>query len=249
MNFQPIHRQMESFLALEQRGRWCAVGWWISGIQVVRRARSRSAIRIIERVATCCASGRSDDLLAQERPAPRPDLHARFGGDEFCFAIPDLAECSQAHAVSEQFREASNPDWTAEDRRLAATGPRRRRRRASGSVVSRSALRRAQLAADLIQRADKLICGPKAGAPVIYLVKTRLSMGRWSRRPKCAARRRSRSLASYARPADSPEKTAFLARSAVFALDVIRGERSSGRAPQPVAPATTTKLPQSRRRP
>src|SRR5207244_4688910 len=80
---------------------------------------------------------RSDDLIAQERPLPRSaagvppveerlsgrlkDLHARFGGDEFCFLIPDLAEYHQAYAIAERFREAvERYDWTTEDRRLAA---------------------------------------------------------------------------------------------------------------------------------
>src|SRR5438132_1641068 len=83
-----------------------------------------------ERVAQLLAEQvRSDDLLAQERqansgrpphgesrPAGQPldagagggtkDLHARFGGDEFCFLIPELADYPQAYAIGERFREA-----------------------------------------------------------------------------------------------------------------------------------------------
>src|SRR5947209_6554784 len=111
MNFGRFTEQLESFLALEQRGgRWCAVGLVdITGFKWYNDALGHAVgDRIIERVAELLREQvRSDDLLAQERLGPRSqDLHARFGGDEFCFLIPDLAECHQAHAVAERFREA-----------------------------------------------------------------------------------------------------------------------------------------------
>jgi len=120
--------------------------------------------------------------LAQERPGPRSqDLHARFGGDEFCFMIPDLAECSQAHAVGERFREAvERYDWTAEDRRLAAQPVRVDVGVVClwlGRVADRRFIAR-RLAADLIQRADKLMYEAKGErASHIYLVKTRIVDG------------------------------------------------------------------------
>src|SRR6476660_6412150 len=130
MNFRRFTEQLESFLALEQRGRWCAVGLVdITGFKWYNDALGHAVgDRIIERVATLLREQvRSDDLLAQERIAhaaperigPRSkDLHARFGGDEFCFLIPDLAACHQAHAVGERFREAvERYDWTQEDAR------------------------------------------------------------------------------------------------------------------------------------
>src|SRR5205823_13740683 len=133
MNFARFTEQLESFLALEQRGRWCAVGLVdITGFKWYNDALGHAiGDRIIERVAALLREQvRSDDLLAQERIGhtapdrlgPRTqDLHARFGGDEFCFLIPDLAECHQAHAIAERFREAVERfDWTQEDRRLAA---------------------------------------------------------------------------------------------------------------------------------
>ena len=102
MNFGRFTEQLESFLALEQRGRWCAVGLVdITGFKWYNDALGHAVgDRIIERVAMLLREQvRSDDLLAQERLGPRSeDLHARFGGDEFCFLSPDLAACHLAHA-------------------------------------------------------------------------------------------------------------------------------------------------------
>src|SRR5438445_5449163 len=132
MNFGRFTEQLESFLALEQRRRWCAVGLVdITGFKWCNDALGHAVgDRIIERVAQLLREQvRSDDLLAQERPGARaideehrnPDLHARFGGDEFCFLIPDLEEYHLAHSIGERFREAvERHDWSQEDRRLAA---------------------------------------------------------------------------------------------------------------------------------
>jgi diguanylate cyclase (GGDEF)-like protein len=185
MNFGRFTEQVESFLALEQRGRWCAVGLVdITGFKWYNDALGHAVgDRIIERVAALLREqARSDDLLAQERPGPRSqDLHARFGGDEFCFMIPDLAACSQAHAIGERFREAvERYDWTAEDRRLAAQPVRVDVGVVClwlGRVAERRFIAR-RLAADLIQRADKLMYEAKGErASHIYLVKTRLVDG------------------------------------------------------------------------
>src|SRR5262245_40833006 len=108
MNFSRFTEQLESFLALEQRGRWSAVGLVdITGFKWYNDALGHTVgDQIIERVAQILREQvRSDDLVARERPsASSRDLHARFGGDEFCFLIPDLAACSQAHAIGERFR-------------------------------------------------------------------------------------------------------------------------------------------------
>ena len=103
MNFGRFTEQLESFLALEQRGRWCAVGLVdITGFKWYNDALGHAVgDRIIERVAALLREQvRSDDLHRAGAPRPRAskDLHARFGGDEFCFLIPDLAEYQQAHA-------------------------------------------------------------------------------------------------------------------------------------------------------
>ena len=74
MNFGRFTEQLESFLALEQRGRWCAVGLVdITGFKWYNDALGHAVgDRIIERVAALLREQvRSDDLLAQERLGPR----------------------------------------------------------------------------------------------------------------------------------------------------------------------------------
>jgi GGDEF domain-containing protein len=185
INFGRFTEQLESFLALEQRGRWCAVGLVdITGFKWYNDALGHAVgDRIIERVAALLREQvRSDDLLAQERLGPRnKDLHARLGGDEFCFLVPDLAECHQAHAVGERFREAVERfDWTLEDRRLAAQPVRVDVGVVCmwlGRVADRRFIAR-RLAADLIQRADTLMYEAKSErADHIYLVRARIENG------------------------------------------------------------------------
>jgi GGDEF domain-containing protein len=185
MNFARFTEQLESFLALEQRGRWSAVGLVdITGFKWYNDALGHAVgDRIIERVAHLLREQvRSDDVIAREHAGKRSeDLHARFGGDEFCFLIPDLAECSQAHAIGERFREAvERYDWTLEDQRLAAQPVR-----VDVGVVclwlGRVADRRfiaQRLAADLLQRADKLMYEAKsARASHIYLLRAEIKDG------------------------------------------------------------------------
>ncbi len=185
MNFGRFTEQLESFLALEQRGRWCAVGLVdITGFKWYNDALGHSVgDQIIERVAHLLREQvRSDDLIAQERPKTRSkELHARFGGDEFCFLIPDLAEYPQAYAVAERFREAvERYDWTLEDRRLAVQPVRVDVGVVClwlGRVAERRFIAR-RLAADLIQRADKLMYEAKGErANHIYLVRANISNG------------------------------------------------------------------------
>ena len=185
MNFGRFTEQLESFLALEQRGRWCAVGLVdITGFKWYNDALGHAVgDRIIERVAALLREQvRSDDLLAQERAGPRSqDLHARFGGDEFCFLIPDLAGCHQAHAVGERFREAvERYDWTIEDGRLSVQPVRVDVGVVClwlGRVADRRFIAR-RLSADLIQRADKLMYEAKGErANHIHLVRAKLDNG------------------------------------------------------------------------
>src|SRR5205823_2691370 len=83
-NFSRFTEQLESFLALEQRGRWCAIGLVdITGFKWYNDALGHPVgDRIIERVAHLLREqARSDDLIAQERVggARSKDLHARLG--------------------------------------------------------------------------------------------------------------------------------------------------------------------------
>jgi diguanylate cyclase (GGDEF)-like protein len=165
MNFRRFIEQVEAFLALEQRGRWCAVGLVdITSFKWYNDTLGHAlGDRIIERVARLLREQvRSDDLIAQEAPDPRTaqELHARFGGDEFCFLIPDLDDSSAAWVIAERFREAVERfDWTTEDARLVERpvkvdvgvvclllGPVNERRH-----IAR------QLAHELLARADKLM--------------------------------------------------------------------------------------------
>src|SRR5262245_37608569 len=185
MNFARFTEQLESFLALEQRGRWCAVGLVdITGFKWYNDALGHTVgDQIIERVAQLLREQvRSDDLIAQERPGQRSqDLHARFGGDEFCFMIPDLDEYSQAYAIAERFREAvERHDWTLEDHRLAVQPVRVDVGVVClwlGRVAERRFIAR-RLAAALIQRADRLMYEAKGErASHIYLVRLKVVNG------------------------------------------------------------------------
>jgi diguanylate cyclase (GGDEF)-like protein len=143
--------------------------------------------RIIERVAELLREQvRSDDLLAQDRvsnghQAGSRELHARFGGDEFCFLIPDLAEYRQAYTVAERFREAvEHFDWTLEDQRLSVQPPRVDVGVVClqfGRVADRRFIAR-RLASALIQRADQLMYEAKGErASHIYLMRARVENG------------------------------------------------------------------------
>ena len=185
MNFGRFTEQLEAFLAFEQRGRWSAIGLVdITGFKWYNDALGHAVgDRIIERVAQLLREQvRSDDLIAQERlGAHSNELHARLGGDEFCFLIPDLGQYRKAYAVAERFREAvERYDWTLEDRRLEAQ-PVRVDVGVVGLWLGRIAERRfigRRLAADLIQRADKLMYEAKGErASHIYLQCVRIHEG------------------------------------------------------------------------
>jgi diguanylate cyclase (GGDEF)-like protein len=183
MNFSRFREQLESFLAIEQRGTWCAIGLVdITGFKWYNDALGHAmGDRIIERVAHLLREQvRSDDIVAQE-PRDGKDLHARFGGDEFCFLIPDLDEPRQAYAIAERFREAVERfEWTIEDRRLAARSVRvdvgvvclRLGRLGDRQFNAR------RLAGELVQRADQLMYQAKGQrANHIYLSRVRLNGG------------------------------------------------------------------------
>ena len=162
MNFRRFIERLESFLEIEQRGHWCAVG--LVDIRSFKRFNDTYGHtlgdRIIERVARLlCEQIRAQDIVAQDGSSDEShELHARFGGDEFCFLIPDLSNAHDGWIIAERFRAAvERHDWTREDDRLTPgcvsvdvgvvslqLGPVDQRR-----LVAR------QLAHDLITRADR----------------------------------------------------------------------------------------------
>jgi diguanylate cyclase (GGDEF)-like protein len=167
LNFDWFMERVESFLAVEQRVRWCGVGvvdinsfkWYNDNLG------HAIGDRIIEGVAKILADQiRSQDFLAMERSVEGRDLHARFGGDEFCFLIPDLPGAEQAIHIAARFKDAvESHDWSREDRRLATrpvkvdVGVVCLR---LGPVSERRGVAR-KLAAELIQHADKLMYDAK----------------------------------------------------------------------------------------
>jgi diguanylate cyclase (GGDEF)-like protein len=163
LNFNWFMERLESYLAVEQRVRWCSVG--VVDITSFKRYNDTYGHAvgdlIIERVARILSDQiRSDDMLAVERGHEARDLHARFGGDEYCFLIPQLPGCLEASEIAERFRTAvATYNWSLEDERLAddpvcvdvgvvclRMGPVAERR---GEARS--------LAASLIKRADTLM--------------------------------------------------------------------------------------------
>ncbi len=120
MNFARFLEELETYLTIEQRGRWCAVGlvdinsfkWYNDTFGHV------VGDQIIERVARLLQEHvRAADLVAHDSGR---ELHARFGGDEFCFLIPNLDDVSVAASIADRFRDAvGRHDWSTEDPRLA----------------------------------------------------------------------------------------------------------------------------------
>jgi diguanylate cyclase (GGDEF)-like protein len=167
LNFDWFMERVESFLAVEQRVRWCSIGVVdINSFKWYNDTLGHAVgDKIIEGVARILADQiRSQDFLAVERQGEGRDLHARFGGDEFCFLITDLPGCSQAVDIAGRFKRAvESYGWSREDRRLASrpvqvdVGVVCLR---LGPVAERRGVAR-KLAAELIQRADKLMYDAK----------------------------------------------------------------------------------------
>ena len=162
MNFRRFIERLEQFLETEQRGHWCAVG--LVDIRSFKNFNDTYGHalgdRIIERVARLlCEQIRAQDIVAQDGSSDEShELHARFGGDEFCFLIPDLTDAHDGWVIAERFRTAvDRHDWTREDDRLTPNcvsvdvgvvslklGPVEQRR-----LMAR------QLAHDLLAKADR----------------------------------------------------------------------------------------------
>ena len=167
LNFDWFMERVEGYLAVEQRVRWCGVGVVdINSFKWYNDTLGHSTgDRIIERVARILSDQiRSEDFLALERAGEGRDLHARFGGDEFCFLIPDLPGCDEAFEIADRFKEAVEAhDWTRDDRRLSARPVRVDVGVVClqlGQIAERRGVAR-KLAAELIQQADTLMYGAK----------------------------------------------------------------------------------------
>ena len=206
LNFDWFMERLESFLAVEQRVRWCGVGvvditsfkWYNDTLG------HATGDKIIERVARILSDQiRSEDFLALERAGEGRDLHARFGGDEFCFLIPDLPGCAEAYEIAARFKEAVEAhDWTRDDRRLA-TRPVRvdvgivclR----LGSVAERRGVAR-KLAAELIHRADTLMYDAKGKrADHVHATAVAVEQGQLVEIPDALEKYRERRAAREAR--------------------------------------------------
>ncbi len=185
LNFDWFMERVESFLAVEQRVRWCGVGvvdinsfkWYNDNLG------HAIGDKVIEGVARILADQiRSQDFLAVDRGIEGRDLHARFGGDEFCFLIPDLPGATQALDIAGRFKAAvESHDWSREDRRLVSRPVRvdvgvvclR-----LGPVAERRGVAR-KLAAELIQHADRLMYNAKGiKAPEVHTTSVRVVDGR-----------------------------------------------------------------------
>src|SRR5262249_61165358 len=166
LNFDWFMERVESYLAVEQRVRWCGVGVVdINSFKWYNDTLGHAVgDKIIEGVARILSDQiRSADFLAVERGEGR-DLHARFGGDEFCFLIPDLPSCTQATEIAGRFKRAvESHDWSRDERRLTArpvkvdVGVVCLRLR---SVQERRGVAR-KLPAELLPRADPFMYHPK----------------------------------------------------------------------------------------
>jgi len=174
MNFDWFMQQLESYLELEQRVRFCGVG--LADIARFKWYNDTFGHalgdRVIAQVATLLSEHiRTDDVLAGEMRGRRRrlDLHARFGGDEFCFLVPDLAGARDAVVVADRFRTAVEQyDWTQVDPGLADQPVKVDVGVVSlrmGPVSERRFIAR-RLALELVQRADELMYDAKAEGSV-----------------------------------------------------------------------------------
>ena len=169
LNFDWFMERLESFLSVEQRVRWCGVGVVdINSFKWYNDSLGHAiGDKIIERVARILSDQiRSEDFLALERGgADARDLHARFGGDEFCFLIPDLPGCAEAVEIADRFKHSVEAhDWSRDDRRLGARPVRVDVGVVClhlGPVAERRGVAR-KLAAEVIHRADQLMYDAKS---------------------------------------------------------------------------------------
>lgn len=131
LNLRAFTERLEVHLGGKQRAPWCGIGVvditdfkWINdtlGHPLGDKVIEKIAKKLTEQV-------RSEDVVAHERRRTRvpveferrrEDLHARYGGDEFCFLIPDLDHKDQAVMIAQRFADAIREiNWVGVDQRL-----------------------------------------------------------------------------------------------------------------------------------
>jgi diguanylate cyclase (GGDEF)-like protein len=126
LNFGHFMEHVALCLNAERRGPWCALGVAdITSFKAHNDTLGHAAgDRIIEGVARLLRSEvRASDRIAhpQHEGETTPPLHARFGGDEFCFFLSDLEQAATAQTVAHRFWTAVHRyDWSIADPRLAS---------------------------------------------------------------------------------------------------------------------------------
>jgi diguanylate cyclase (GGDEF)-like protein len=124
LNFRHFMEHVALCLNAERQGPWCALGVAdITSFKAHNDTLGHAAgDRIIEAVARLLRSEvRSSDRIAhpQHEGETTPPLHARFGGDEFCFFLSDLEQAATAQTVASRFWKAvARYDWSTTDPRL-----------------------------------------------------------------------------------------------------------------------------------
>ena len=120
LHFRRFMEHVEIALSVHREGRWCALG--VADITAFKALNDTlghvAGDRVLERIADLLRSeARCSDLLGYQPDAERPPaLHARFGGDEFCFFLSDLDDAEVACTIGERFWYAvAEYDWATED--------------------------------------------------------------------------------------------------------------------------------------
>src|SRR5688572_27880049 len=126
LNFRHFMEHVALCLNAERQGPWCALG--VADITSFKAHNDRlghaAGDRIIEAVARLLRSEvRSSDRIAhpQHEGGTTPPLHARFGGDEFCFFLSDLKHAATAQTVANRFwKGVARYNWSTTDPRLGS---------------------------------------------------------------------------------------------------------------------------------
>jgi diguanylate cyclase (GGDEF)-like protein len=186
LHFRRFMEHVEIALSVEREGKWCALGVAdISAFKTLNDTLGHAAgDRVLERIAELLRREvRCSDLLGYQPDVERPPaLHARFGGDEFCFFLSDLDNPEMACTVGERYWYAvAEYPWPREDSGLEThkvTVDIGVTCLQLGRLSDRQPTVRA-IAADLFARADRRLYAVKGGfAPHISCEAVRVHEGR-----------------------------------------------------------------------